>query len=988
LYNSAMPAVPYLVRKRELRRKKKRRNPASYAGLASSMVLSLLGALLIITASWGYTRLIRNLPSLEALPALLDPPNGVLLQPTRLYDRTGENLILTLEHPAAEDREYLYVDLDEEGDEGPSAPAVLIAATLSIQDPTFWNHPGFTLQGLTQGGHPTIAQRLVDKLLLWDEASGISRSLRERVLAAQITSHYGRGKVLEWYLNSARYGNGIYGADAGARAYFGKSAADLTIYEAGVLAAAADTPDLNPFSTPQSARERGKQVIELMAAQGFITEEQALQSAQQTITFRSEPEARSNIAPAYTQLVIEQLAERFDRARLEQGGLIIYTSLDYDLQVQASCTARIQLDRLQNGIPGEGSVIDDCEAARLLPTQSFINPIPGSELAANAAVIDPVTGQVLALVGGTAPEIDPTRLPGRPPGTMMTPFIYLTAFTRGYTPSTLVWDIPSNLPENLAELAASQLDFHGPVRTRTAFVNDYIAPALNILAQVGAENVWRTAQEMGLYSLALSDLSRYLSDTPLLNGGEVTLLEMTRAFGVLANQGILAGQIGPTMMNPASGTPPIDPIAVIKVTDVDGRTWLDCSDRAISCSIQKRPIVTSQLAYLVTHILSDETARWPSLGHPNHLEIGRPAAAKIGVASNPKSAWTVGYTPQIVAGVWTGPVDRNLAPETREEQENALQNSAAAYWHAIIQYASRDLPVQTWSIPANITQVEVCDPSGMLPTAYCPTVITEVFLAGTEPSHQDTLFQVFQINHESGRLATVFTPPNLVNERVYLVAPPEALEWAAQAGLPTPPEDYDIVYSPRQASPSLDLTSPVMFAHVGGLISIDGTAGGDGFSFYRLQVGKGLNPRVWLQIGEDADKPVKGGVLGEWDTEGLSGLYAVRLMVVMEDQRVETTVVQVTVDNTAPVVSISEPENGQRMNVPKNQTLILKATSTDDVSLERVEFSINGEFLASMVEAPYFLAWQAEPGRHTLVVRAVDLAGNASEDTVEFVLEE
>jgi hypothetical protein len=190
--------------------------------------------------------------------------------------------------------------------------------------------------------------------------------------------------------------------------------------------------------------------------------------------------------------------------------------------------------------------------------------------------------------------------------------------------------------------------------------------------------------------------------------------------------------------------------------------------------------------------------------------------------------------------------------------------------------------------------MEVCNPSGLLPTADCPDLVREVFLSGSEPTQSDTLFRAYPVNRETGLLATVFTPPDLVDEKVFMVVPEEARGWAASAGIPVPPEAYDAI-QPGAPNPNVNMTAPALFAEVSGRVRITGTAAGTGFQYYRIQVGQGLNPRVWTQVGGDVTTPVDNGLLAEWDTTGLNGLYAIQLIVVYEDQRVETAVVVVMV---------------------------------------------------------------------------------------------
>jgi hypothetical protein len=217
----------------------------------------------------------------------------------------------------------------------------------------------------------------------------------------------------------------------------------------------------------------------------------------------------------------------------------------------------------------------------------------------------------------------------------------------------------------------------------------------------------------------------------------------------------------------------------------------------------------------------------------------------------------------------------------------------ATLWSALMQIATQDLPRDGWSVPADVSVINVCDPSGMLPTADCPNLVSEVFLNGNEPIQPDNMYRKFAINRETNLLATVFTLPQLIEERVYFVVPSDARSWAESAGMEIPPATYDVIQAP-QANPDVNFTSPELFAEVHGNVRITGTAAGDDFVSYRILVGQGLNPQEWIQVA-DGSEPVTNGLLAEWNTSELSGLYALQLQVVRSDQRVDTAIIQVTI---------------------------------------------------------------------------------------------
>jgi len=211
----------------------------------------------------------------------------------------------------------------------------------------------------------------------------------------------------------------------------------------------------------------------------------------------------------------------------------------------------------------------------------------------------------------------------------------------------------------------------------------------------------------------------------------------------------------------------------------------------------------------------------------------------------------------------------------------------------LMQIAAQNLPLESWSLPAGVSVVNVCDPSGMLPTSECPNLVSEVFLDGNEPIQPDNMYRKYSINRETGLLATVFTLPQQIEDRVYLVVPSEAHAWAESAGLAVPPSTYDVIQAP-QLNPDVNISSPALFVEVNGSVNIEGTAAGNDFVSYRVLVGQGLNPQEWIQVAEGRE-PVTNGLLAEWETKGLTGLYAVQLQVVRSDQRVDSAVIQVTV---------------------------------------------------------------------------------------------
>lgn len=962
-----------LIEQRKHYKARRQRSFRQRAGRLGVGLGALVGLVLVVASLLlvlAYADLTRDLPSPAAVPALLDAPSGTLLQPTRFYDRTGQHLLLALENPGIS-RRSLPVDTSQAEHLSPE----LVQVAVAVLDPGFWTHPGINLNDLTGATPATLAERLVSDLVLDKEPPSLRRSLRLRLLASQLTAHYGRQQVLAWFLNSASYGHLAFGADAAARLYLGKPASQLTLGEAALLVAVLKAPALNPLDAPEAARSAQRQILDQMQAQGALSASEADQARQEALVFSKPPAPEENPAQAFTNLAFEQLAGSFGLDRLERGGLVVTTTLDYDLQIQLACAARLQLLHMQSDAgdipqpsaqPSAQPSMDLCQAGRLLPALPSGDGYPPG-LATSAVILDSQAGQVLAFIGDTTlGDGEAGTQSPHTSGSLLTPFIYLSGFTRGMGPANLVWDVPSSLPTTASQQTNPDLRFHGPQRLRLALANDYLAPAAQLLAQIGPSNVWSLAEPFGLPDLSAEPLP--------FDGGVLTPYQVAQAYGVFAAQGMLVGQ---NMALPGEAAR-LRSSALLRVADQSGTLLLDWSQPA------SRSIISTPLAYLVNNILSDESARWPSLGYPNPLEIGRPAAARFGQVATGTGVWAVGYTPQRLAAVWLGISKAGMESLGKEGVPSSRLDPRlpAGLWHALMQYASRDLPAAGWPAPAGISTLDVCDPSGLLPTAACPNVVSEVFLSGNEPTGQDTLYRTFQINRETGRLATVYTPPALVETHTYLMVPPEARPWAEATGLPVPPELYDMI-QPVETFPEVKIDLPAQFDAVHGEVVIKGSAAGEGFVSYRLQAGQGLNPQTWLQVGEEVKTPVTDGSLGTWDSRQVpDGLYALRLLVSRTGQGVDLAVIQVTVDNTLPELTLLYPADGQVLADSTTGIITFQAHASDTVGLARVEWWVDGALAGDQVRAPFSFPWLTSPGAHTVQVRAIDRAGNEVQSAV------
>ena len=895
---------------------------------------ALLGASL-------YARVTRNLPSIEELPLLMDRRNGELLQPTTLQDRSGLVTLYTYENLKIEQR-FLAIDPETSPHISLEFTRLLVASL----EPDFWTSPGTALVNWRDPAPMTIAERLVDELLLWNEPPSPTRAVRMRLLAAQAVSRYGKQRVLEWYVNSAWFGQMAYGAETAAQLYLGKSSSELTLAEAAVLIPILETPALNPHSTPETALEARSNFLNSLLENGSIHQQEYTRAMQDQPVFNTPPEVSESPYAGIIHLVETQLENTLGYHGLRRGGLTVVTTLDANLQAEMTCAAIVQLERIQ----GDGTLVsgEQCDASLLLPTQNFPE-LSNDRVSAGGLIVNPSTGEILAYLepvnsaGKTVPQA------GYQPGSLLTTLAAVSGFSSGYSPASLVWDIPSQQALSL-DLPPAKA-YLGPLNLRSALASDALTPLAVLINQLGPARVWKTGVDLGLSSLSTE------GDTlsPLYTGAETSLPEIAAMFSTLANNGVRAGVLKPLDAQ-------IELNSVRWVSTVSGRIILENSQPA------RAVIVSDALAYLVNHVLSDESARWSTLGYPNALEVGSTVAARTGHADNGRQVWTVGYNPQLLTLVWMG-------SNSEFEDAPALDvRMPAGIWHAIFRYATREGNTPTWTRPISVSETRVCVPSGMLPTAICPDVKSDVFLLGNEPSLPDTLYTRIKVNRETGQRATVFTPLDLVEERVYMNIPEDARQWAGEAGIALAPTGYDTIQSPR-VDPQVTINEPPLFSAVSGTVLITGIAAGEDFSSYSVQVGEGINPDTWLQVGQSTNPVLSEGTLVSWDTSGLEGLYAIRLTVLDNKNLIRTALSQVTVDNTPPGVLLRYPAADGEIS-PVRGGVTLLAEVSDQVGFSRLEWWLDGRLAATQSNPPYAYFLLGTSGTHQVQLKAWDIAGN------------
>jgi membrane peptidoglycan carboxypeptidase len=789
-------------------------------------------------------------------------------------------------------------------------------------------------------------------------------------LSARITQRFGPARVLEWSLNTARYGPRVYGADQASRLYFRKPASLVNLSEAAVLAAAAAAPPgFDPQEFPQAAIELSQGVLRRAAGLRLITPAQLEAALAAPAALQPPGPSPADPAAPFTTLALQELYQQLGRERVERGGLKVITTLDFDLQMQAACLSENGPRRLNASASTPDRPAPDgspCDSARFLPPASGDETLSPAGLGAGLAVIDPSTGQTLALAGELPPGPAIDQTPARPSGTLFTPLAALTAFARGYSPASLMWDIPA--PGS----TTGNLDALGPLRLRTALNRDRLNPMDEVIQRIGPEAVRRTLQGFGYNPAGASENGRPYESR------RTSLIQAAQTYAALANGGVLAGRPA------APGESGLRAEAILQVTDLSGNT-------APSAGLQIRPVASPQIAALLLDALSDEPTRRTAPNRSSPLDTGLPAAAKLGRSPSGLDGWAAGALPGIAAAAWAGPLSGRSSPADSPARAlppgfSTAESTAAAVWRAFIAYATARNPQPGWTIPPGVSFVTVCDPSGLLPTRECPTTVREIFLSGSEPQSVDRLFQRRQVNRENNRLATVFTPSGLIDERVFMIPPPEAAAWVAASGSPSSqlalPQTYDVLSADDPIDPNVQISFPAPFQAVRGRVILRGAAGGPGFSGYRLEAGAGVNPSVWTQIGEDQTAPQTSGPLIEWNTQDLDGLYALQLQVVDQDNRVKRAYQLVTVDNQPPQVRIPYPQPGASISPNASGEIILHAEADDNLGVARLEFYIDGQKIGELSGLPYALPWKAGPGEHSLKIIAVDRAGNETSTPV------
>ncbi|MDJ0756648.1 MAG: transglycosylase domain-containing protein [Ardenticatenaceae bacterium] len=889
--------------------------------LRNCFVLSIIGVALaaftiaIVTGTVIYVQFSNELEDDIAKISSEAVETRETFETSRIYDRNGEIL-----WEIFGEGKRTYVPIDD-------IPLVLRQATIAVEDDTFYENEGADIPSLIAAliynfrnpnarpvGGSTITQQIVRHIAFdYEERTSVSynRKAKEIILAWIMTRDYSKDEILELYLNEIYYGNLAYGIEAAAQTYFGKAAKDLTVSEATLLAGLPQSPvDLDPLANFDAAKERQWLILNLMVSEGFLSESEITEIYQTPLTFAEQ--SVSLEAPHFTTWVRQQLEEQLGAETVANGGLRVTTSLD------------LRYQRL---------------AERL--AEQHVAALRGPNNLTNAAmvVMKPGTGEILAMLGSV--NYDDEAIDGevnvtlslQQPGSSIKPLTYALALTPGadgasWQAGDIVWDVKTTYQQtNGVAYVPVNYDerYHGPMRLRDALANSYNVPAVLVLQDIGVPRFLDFARSLGIESLG-NDASRYgLSLT--LGGGEVTPLELTSAYAVLAN-----------------GGQRIPPAAVLKVENSAGEVLFEYQPPA------GQQVIDPRVAYVISDILSDDGARVPAMGSGNPLDLPFPAAAKTGTTNDFRDNWTLGYTPGLVVGVWAGNTDNSPMVNV------SGLTGAAPLWNSYMNAVYNDFellnllgdgqnPPPTEFVQPNVpglSREALCDISSIVfdaPDCSRSRQEWKIDFSGiTEPTPTPQLDEEVvvweQIEPSVWRIPAVYLPP-LSEEEIQLIAndedalppmtmchlpagtqlielppdaapqvflePPrnpesqkEAYKWAFDNGvalLPTASctEEMLLVRDPNIAA-VWRISSPKAGDELDGVLPIVGTADFDPqvVQFYKLELGIPQNGDVnnvqWVTLGETSNIPVVNGQLETLYASGLTpGDYFLRLIVIKWD---------------------------------------------------------------------------------------------------------
>jgi len=900
--------------------------------LVRGLLVALFGVVLLLIlggsiALYSYYSIARTLPSVGDLQT-----RASQFETTRILDRNG-NPLYDIIDPNAGRRTYVTLD---------RISPVVLAATIATEDKEFYNHPGFDFWAITRalwenyrtggegGGASTITQQLARALLLSPEERAqrtYTRKAREIILAAEITRRYSKDEILELYLNEIYYGNLAYGIEAAAETYFGKTANQLNLAEASFLAGLPQSPSVYDIYTNREVTlARQQQVLVLMYGMSQVNgcikvsnsdvpicvDETAAADAANDIKTRTfNPPTMNARYPHWVNFVRSELEELYDAQTIYRSGFIVYTTIDPTFQDEAQRLVTEQVSLLTDKNAHNGALV----------------------------AIKPATGEILAMVGSPdfnneaiSGQINMADSPTRQPGSSIKPVNYVAAFEKGWTPATLIWDVPSEFPPSGDPNDTREPyrpvnydgEFHGPVTVRTALSNSFNVPAVKTLDFVKIYDDPNTPQKDGMIGMAerLGITSFTRPDYGLsltLGGGDVSLLELTSAYSVFAN-----------------GGKKVPPVAILRIVDFEGQVVYEYQPP------QEDQVIRAEHAFLISSILSDNEARSWMFGRNSLLNLPFQVAAKTGTTNDFRDNWTLGYTPDLVTGVWVGNADYTPMVNTTG------LTGAAPIWSSFMQYAvpivSNGAPT-SFSRPPGIVDKAICSISGTEPSQWCRGGQRNEIFASDQPPlppSQDLLRRA-DIDTWTGLLAGDACKDFVEDEMVMNLSDKWGRQWLRSGAGRGWLESHDLprnpFFAPDRECTASDPHPVIEFSNlndssvitdpslpINGIIDVKN----GGFTSWRLEYGIGQDVSQWNLLAEGTNSFPNPSLIYTWNLQGIQDSQ-ISLRIYLsngEDYHAERRVT-VTLNLPTPVPSATAtPTEFPPTGIPSDTPVPVTATAT------------------------------------------------------------
>lgn len=625
---------------------------------------------------------------------------------TVFFDREGKVL-----YELYKDKNRLPVKFEE-------IPDYLKKATIAIEDKNFYHHKGISQQGILRAlfnivfkgkleGGSTITQQLIKNVLL-DSRRSLSRKIKEMILAFEVERRYSKDQILEMYLNEAPYGGSFWGVGTASLGYFGKKVSDLSLAQSAVLAGLPQKPSYySPFiGKNDSWKGRAKEVLRRMREDGYITRNQELKTAKEIDQMQFVSPKLTIKAPHFV-FYVKDLVEKEFGPKIIDSGVKIKTSLSLKVQEIAEKIVSEEIEKIKNYNVTNAAVV----------------------------VIDSKTGEILAMVGSYDFNDEKfgkfnAALGLRQPGSTVKPITYATALEKGYTLATVLTDIKTIFPtQGGKDYIPENYDgkYRGPIQLRFALGNSINVVSVKLLAMIGIDSFLKKAYDMGLTTFApvAENLRRFgLSIT--LGGGETTLLDLTSAFSTFSTGGIKR-----------------ESLAILEISDFNGKKIFK------QIKTKEKRVLSHEVAFLISHTLSDNNARVEVFGPRSYLNIpGKTVAVKTGTTDDKRDNWAVGYTKSITVGVWVGNNDNSkMDPRIA----SGATGASPIFYRLMIEL----LKTYEDGIPEKPDKVKAFTIDaylGGLPKEGYPTRV-EYFIEGTEPKEISPYYKKMKISKKNGKLA-------------------------------------------------------------------------------------------------------------------------------------------------------------------------------------------------------------------------------------------